>query len=334
MVKSRKINVGITIGDPNGIGIEIILKSLSNFSLFHECNFIIYASTGLIEKQKQHFQIDTPPLKKIDSEEDLFDTQINVKEVFSDSQFNFGESEKELSELGILSLKEATKAIKDKKIDVLVTAPINKDLSFSESFKYTGHTDFLKNYFRISPLMLMISKELKIALLTDHIPIKDVSNAIDQDIVEKKIKALEISLINDFQIKKPKIAVLAINPHAGDNGVIGNEDQSIITPAINSFKGTKSSINGPFSADTFFVNENYKKYDGIIASYHDQGLIPFKTISFGKGVNFTAGLPVVRTSPDHGTGFDIAGKGIADQTSFSNAIKLGLQVFKLRNNLD
>ena len=334
MVKSRKINIGITIGDPNGIGIEIILKSLSNFSLFHECNFIIYASTGLIEKQKQHFQIDTPPLKKIDSEEDLFDTQINVKEVFSDSQFNFGESEKELSELGILSFKEATKAIKDKKIDVLVTAPINKDLSFSESFKYTGHTDFLKNYFRISPLMLMISKELKIALLTDHIPIKDVSNAINQDIVEQKIKALETSLINDFQIKKPKIAVLAVNPHAGDNGVIGNEDQSIITPAINSFKGTTSSINGPFSADTFFVNENYKKYDGIIASYHDQGLIPFKTISFGKGVNFTAGLPLVRTSPDHGTGFDIAGKGIADHTSFTNAIKLGLQVFKLRNNLD
>lgn len=334
MVKSRKINVGITIGDPNGIGIEIILKSLSNFSLFHECNFIIYASTGLIEKQKQHFQIDTPPLKKIDSEEDLSDTQINIKEVFSNSQFNFGESDKELSALGILSLKEATKAIKDKKIDVLVTAPINKDLSFSESFKYTGHTDFLKNYFRISPLMLMISKELKIALLTDHIPIIDVSNAINQDIVEQKIKVLEKSLINDFQIKKPKIAVLAVNPHAGDNGVIGNEDQSIITPAINSFKGTTSSINGPFSADTFFVNENYKKYDGIIASYHDQGLIPFKTISFGKGVNFTAGLPFVRTSPDHGTGFDIAGKGIADHTSFTNAINLGLQVFKLRNNLD
>ena len=334
MVKSRKINVGITIGDPNGIGIEIILKSLTNFSLFHECNFIIYASTGLIEKQKQHFQIDTPPLKKIDSEEDLSDTQINIKEVFSNSQFNFGEPDKELSALGILSLKEATKAIKDKKIDVLVTAPINKDLSFSESFKYTGHTDFLKNYFRISPLMLMISKELKIALLTDHIPIKDVSNAINQDIVKQKIKALEKSLINDFQIKKPKIAVLAVNPHASDNGVIGNEDQSIITPAINSFKGTTSSINGPFSADTFFVNENYKKYDGIIASYHDQGLIPFKTISFGKGVNFTAGLPFVRTSPDHGTGFDIAGKGIADHTSFTNAIKLGLQVFKLRNNLD
>ena len=334
MVKSRKINVGITIGDPNGIGIEIILKSLSNFSLFHECNFIIYASTSLIEKQKQHFQIDTPPLKKIDSEDDLSDTQINIKEIFSNSQFNFGESDKELSALGILSLKEATKAIKDKKIDVLVTAPINKDLSFSESFKYTGHTDFLKNYFRISPLMLMISKELKIALLTDHIPIKDVSNAINQDIVEQKIKALETSLINDFQIKKPKIAVLAVNPHAGDNGVIGNEDQSIITPAINSFKGTTSSINGPFSADTFFVNENYKKYDGIIASYHDQGLIPFKTISFGKGVNFTAGLPFVRTSPDHGTGFDIAGKGIADHTSFTNAINLGLQVFKLRNNLD
>ena len=334
MVKSRKINVGITIGDPNGIGIEIILKSLSNFNLFHECNFIIYASTDLIEKQKKHFQIHTPSIIKIDSEEDVLDTQINIKEVFSNSQFKFGESNKELSALGIVSLKEATKDIKDNKIDVLVTAPINKDLSYSMSFKYTGHTDFFKHYFSTNPLMLMISEELKIALLTDHIPIKDVSNAIDQDTVEQKIKALETSLINDFQIKKPKIAVLAVNPHAGDNGIIGNEDQSIITPAINSFKGTTSSINGPFSADTFFVNENYKKYDGIIASYHDQGLIPFKTISFGKGVNFTAGLPVVRTSPDHGTGFDIAGKGIADHTSFTNAINLGLRVFKLRNNLD
>ena len=333
MVKSRKINVGITIGDPNGIGIEIILKSLSNFSLFHECNFIIYASTGLIEKQKQHFQIDTPSLKKIDNEEDLSDTQINVKEVFSNSQFNFGSSDKELSAFGIVSLKEATKDIKDNKIDILVTAPINKDLSHSKSFKYTGHTDFFKHYFNTNPLMLMISEELKIALLTDHIPIKDLSDALNKDLVKQKIKLLETCLLNDFKIKKPKIAVLAINPHAGDNGLIGNEDQSIITPAINSFKGTASSINGPFSADTFFVNENYRKYDGVIASYHDQGLIPFKTISFGKGVNFTAGLPVVRTSPDHGTGFDIAGKGIADHTSFTNAIKLGLQVFKLRNNL-
>ena len=333
MVKSRKINVGITIGDPNGIGIEIILKSLSNFSLFHECNFIIYASTGLIEKQKQHFQIDTPSLKKIDNEEDLSDTQINVKEVFSNSQFNFGSSDKELSAFGIVSLKEATKDIKDNKIDILVTAPINKDLSYSKSFKYTGHTDFFKHYFNTNPLMLMISEELKIALLTDHIPIKDLSDALNKDLVKQKIKLLETCLLNDFKIKKPKIAVLAINPHAGDNGLIGNEDQSIITPAINSFKGTASSINGPFSADTFFVNENYKKYDGVIASYHDQGLIPFKTISFGKGVNFTAGLPVVRTSPDHGTGFDIAGKGIADHTSFTNAIKLGLKVFKLRNNL-
>ena len=334
MVKSRKINVGITIGDPNGIGIEIILKSLSDYRLFHECNFIIYASTDLIEKQKKHFQIDTPSIIKINSEEDVLDTQINIKEVFSNSQFNFGESNKELSALGVVSLKEATKDIKDNKIDVLVTAPINKDLSYSNSFKYTGHTDFFKHYFSTNPLMLMISEELKIALLTDHIPIKDVPNAINKDIVEQKIKALEISLIKDFQIKKPKIAVLAVNPHAGDNGLIGNEDKSIITPIINSFKGTTSSINGPFSADTFFVNENYKKYDGIIASYHDQGLIPFKTISFGKGVNFTAGLPIVRTSPDHGTGFDIAGKGIADHTSFTNAIKLGLQVFKLRNNLD
>ncbi len=333
MVKSRKINVGITIGDPNGIGIEIILKSLSDFSLFHECNLIIYASTDLIEKQKKHFQIDTPSIIKIDSEEDLLDTQIYIKEVFSNSQFNFGESNKELASLGVLSLKEATKDIKDNKIDVLVTAPINKDLSYSKSFKYRGHTEFFKHYFSTNPLMLMISEEIKIALLTDHIPLKDVSNAINKDIVEQKIKALETSLIEDFQIKKPKIAVMAVNPHAGDNGLIGNEDKSIITPAINSFSIAQSSVSGPFSADTFFANENYKKYDGIIASYHDQGLIPFKTISFGKGVNFSAGLSFIRTSPDHGTGFDIAGKGIADHTSFTNAIKLGIELFKSRNNL-
>ena len=153
MVKSRKINVGITIGDPNGIGIEIILKSLSNFSLFHECNFIIYTSTGLIEKQKQHFQIETPPLKKINNEEDVKDNQINIKEVFFNSQFNFGESNKELASHGVVSLKEATKDIKYNKIDVLVTAPINKDLSYSKSFKYRGHTEFFKHYFSTNPLM-------------------------------------------------------------------------------------------------------------------------------------------------------------------------------------
>ena len=333
MVKSRKINIGITIGDPNGIGIEIILKSLSNFSLFHECNFIIYASIGLIKKQKQHFQIETPPLKNINSEEDLSETLLNVKEVFSNSQFNFGESNKELSALGILSLKEATKAIYNNKIDVLVTAPINKDLSYSKSFKYSGHTDFLKDYFNADPIMLMVSGVLRIALLTDHIPLKNVLDFINKDIVEKKIKVLEKCLVNDFKINKPKIAVLAINPHAGDNGLIGNEDELIIKPVINTFKGNTSSVYGPFSADTFFTNENYKKYDAIIAAYHDQGLIPFKTISFGKGVNFSAGLSFIRTSPDHGTGFDIAGKGIADHTSFTNAIKLGIKLFKSRNNL-
>ena len=333
MVKSRKINVGITIGDPNGIGIEIILKSLSDISIFKDCNFIVYSSLNLIEKQKQHFQIDTPPLKNINSEEDLSETQLNVKQVFSNSQFNFGESNKELSELGILSLKKAVEDIEGHKIDILVTAPINKQLSYSTSFKYSGHTDFLKDYFNVDPLMLMISGVLRIALLTEHIPLKNVLDFINKDIVEKKIKVLEKCLVNDFKINKPKIAVLAINPHAGDNGLIGNEDELIIKPVINSFKENTSSVYGPFSADTFFSNENYKKYDAIIAAYHDQGLIPFKTISFGKGVNFSAGLSFIRTSPDHGTGFDIAGKGMADHTSFTNAIKLGIELFKSRNNL-
>lgn len=333
MVKSRKINIGITIGDPNGIGLEIILKSLSDISIFKDCNFIVYSSLNLIIKQKQHFQIKTPLIKKVYSDEDLSSDHINLIEVFSNSQFNYGESNSALSALGILSLKRAVKDIKENKIDIMVTAPINKELSYSKSFKYSGHTDFLKNYFNADPLMLMVSGELRIALLTDHIPLKNVLDFINKDIVEEKIKILEKCLVNDFKINKPKIAMLAINPHVGDNGLIGNEDELIIRPVINSFKGNTSSVYGPYSADTFFVNENYKKYDAIIAAYHDQGLIPFKTISFGKGVNFTAGLSVIRTSPDHGTGFDIAGKGIADHTSFTNAIKLGIELFKSRNNL-
>tara|TARA_B100000902_G_scaffold394139_1_gene449837 strand:- start:3922 stop:4926 length:1005 start_codon:yes stop_codon:yes gene_type:complete len=333
VVKSKKINVGITIGDPNGIGIEVILKSLSDFSIFQDCNFIVYSSLNLIERQKQYLKIDTPSLRRVNGVRDLYDNYINIKEVFSNDKFDFGDPNSKLSALGILSLKEATEDIKENKIDILVTAPINKKLSYSKSFEYSGHTDFFKYYFDTDPLMLMVSDELRIALLTDHIPLKDVSNVINKNLVEQKIKILETCLVNDFQINKPKIALLAINPHAGDDGLIGSEDQSIVIPAINSFKEATSLIRGPFSADTFFTNRNYKKYDAIIAIYHDQGLIPFKTISFGKGVNFTAGLPIVRTSPDHGTGFDIAGRGIADHTSFSNAIKLGIEAFKSRNKL-
>jgi 4-hydroxythreonine-4-phosphate dehydrogenase len=238
-----------------------------------------------------------------------------------------------VSAMGIISFKEAVNDSIKGEIDVLITAPINKELSYSNTFKYSGHTDYLKNILDKDPMMLMVSKNLKLGLLTEHIPLRDVVKEITTKKVIKKIKTLRETLRKDFLIKHPKIAILSINPHAGDNGVIGSEDQEVLMPAIAENKKNKYLTYGPFSADTFFCNENFKKYDGIIAAYHDQGLIPFKTMSFGQGVNYSAGLPIIRTSPDHGTGFDIAGKGIANSTSFLQAIKVGINIYKSRNTI-
>ena len=334
MLNSKKINIGISIGDPNGIGIEIILKVLSESYLYGECNFIIYSSLDLITKQQDFFKIKTLPLKKINSLDEIVSDHINIKEVFSNSKFEFGKNNKEISANGVISFKEAVKDAKSKKIDILITAPINKSLSYSSSFKFSGHTDYLKNTFRIDPMMLMVSDKLKLGLLTEHIPLKDVVSEINTNKVIKKIKSLRDTLTKDFLIKDPKIAILAINPHLGDNGVIGSEDQNILIPAITDINKDNNLIFGPFSADTFFCNENHIKYDGVIAAYHDQGLIPFKTISFGKGVNYSSGLPIIRTSPDHGTGFDIAGQGIASTSSFIQALKLGIDIYKSRNTID
>ena len=334
MLNSKKINIGISIGDPNGIGIEIILKVLSESYLYGECNFIIYSSLDLITKQQDFFKIKTLPLKKINSFNEIVSDHINIKEVFASSQFEFGKNDKEISANGIISFTEAVKDAKLKNIDILITAPINKSLSYSSSFKFLGHTDYLKHTFNIEPMMLLVSGKLKLGLLTEHIPIKDVVSEINTKKVIQKIKSLRDTLTKDFLIKNPKIAILAINPHVGDNGVIGSEDQNILIPAITDINKVENLIFGPFSADTFFCNENHMQYDGVIAAYHDQGLIPFKTISFGKGVNYSSGLPIIRTSPDHGTGFDIAGQGIASTSSFIEALKVGLDIYKSRNTID
>ena len=330
MVNSKKINIGISIGDPNGIGIEIILKALSEDSLQGHYNYIIYSSYDLVDKQKDDLKIKTLSLKKIYSLDEASTGFINIKEVFSSSKFDFGNPDKQVSANGIISFKEAVKDAVQKKIDILITAPINKNLSYSSSFKFSGHTDYLKQTLKKDPMMLMISDNLKLGLFTEHIPLKDVVKELTVAKVGEKIKMLNETLIKDFLISEPRIAVLAINPHVGDNGVIGSDDQEILLPAI---KKNKNLIFGPFSADTFFCNENFKKYDGVIAVYHDQGLIPFKTMSFGKGVNYSAGLPIIRTSPDHGTGFDIAGKGIASPTSFLQAIKVGINIYNSRNTI-
>ena len=238
--------------------------------------------------------------------------------------------DKHVSQNAIISFKEAVKDASDRNIDVLITSPIDKNLSFSKNFKYSGHTDYLRNYFNEDPIMLMVSKKLKVGLLTEHIALKDVVHDITIEKIVKKLKLLSQVLNKDFGILKPKIAVLSINPHVGDNGVIGTEDQKLLIPAINQLNKNEDIIFGPFSADTFFCN-SYIKYDATLAVYHDQGLIPFKTITFGEGVNYSAGLSIIRTSPDHGTGFDIAGKNIADPSSFRHALDLALDIHEVRN---
>ena len=332
MVKSKKINVGISIGDPNGIGIEVMLKALSDRPSNDNCNFIIYSSYDLIVNQKKDLNIKTLALKKIESFDEISSNSLNIKEVFTDSEYEFGALDKQVSQKAIISFKEAVKDANEKKIDVLITSPIDKNLSYSESFKHSGHTDYLRHYFNEDPIMLMVSKKLKVGLLTEHLALKDVVHNITVEKTTKKLKLLCQVLNKDFGIIKPKIAVLSINPHVGDNGVIGTEDQKLLNPAINELNQKEDIVSGPFSADTFFCN-NYAKYDAILAVYHDQGLIPFKTISFGEGVNYTAGLPIIRTSPDHGTGFDIAGKSIADPSSFKHALKLALNIYEVRNKI-
>ncbi len=330
MVKSKKINVGISIGDPNGIGIEVMLKALSERPSNDNCNYIIYSSHGLIVNQKKDLNIKSLPLNKIESFDEISNNSLNIKEVFTESKYEFGMFDKHVSQNAIISFKEAVKDASYRNIDVLITSPIDKNLSFSKTFKYSGHTDYLRNYFNEDPIMLMVSKKLKVGLLTEHIALKDVVHNITIEKIIKKLKLLCQVLNKDFGILKPKIAVLSINPHVGDNGVIGTEDQKILIPAINELNKNEDIIFGPFSADTFFCN-NYAKYDATLAVYHDQGLIPFKTISFGEGVNYSAGLSIIRTSPDHGTGFDIAGKNIADPSSFRHALDLALDIHEVRN---
>jgi 4-hydroxythreonine-4-phosphate dehydrogenase len=233
-------------------------------------------------------------------------------------------------EYAIKSLEKATEALKNDTIDVLVTAPINKLTVQSDQFKFPGHTDYLAKELGGNSLMFMVTEKLKVGLLTDHVPVKDVPSHINAKLIEEKVQTVYESLVKDFKVNGPKIAVLGINPHAGDNGVIGEEDENILKPTLLKIREKGKLVFGPYSADSFFGSKNYLNFDAIIASYHDQGLIPFKTITFGEGVNYTAGLNKIRTSPDHGTAFEIAGKGTADETSFKAAVFTAIQIFKNR----
>ena len=333
MVNSKKIRTAISIGDPNGIGIEIILKALSNEGILEKIIPIVFGSYDLICSQAKQLGQEASMLHSISEIKNTKEKKINILNSFDNCGYKFGVLDKSVSDFGILSFKSAINAVKNKQADVLVTAPINKNAAYSSSFKFSGQTDYLSSFFNVQALMLMVSESLKIALTTDHIPLKEVHNVLTKDLIKRKIKVLNKALQDDFAIRNPKIAVLAINPHAGDNGVIGDDDNNLTIPVINELNSNSYSIEGPFPSDTFFSNEGYKKYDAVLAAYHDQGLIPFKTINFGKGVNVSAGLPIVRTSPDHGTAYDIAGKGIASPESFIRAIEIASNIYFSRNNL-
>ncbi|MCL5246485.1 4-hydroxythreonine-4-phosphate dehydrogenase PdxA [Cellulophaga sp. 20_2_10] len=330
MQEGKKIKVGISIGDLNGIGCEVVLKTFEDNRMLDFCTPVIFASNKTISFQKNELKLNIN-YNGIQDAEKAIDGKINVVNVWKEvPNTKFGEATEESGRYALKSLQAATKALKEDKIDVLVTAPINKNNIQSEEFNFPGHTDYLAKELDGKSLMFMVTDSLKVGLLTDHIAVKDVAEAITAKLIKEKVATVERSLIEDFAIQKPKIALLGINPHSGDNGVIGKEDDAVLKPTITELKNQGKMVFGPYSADSFFGSDAYSNFDAILAAYHDQGLIPFKTLSFGKGVNYTAGLSKVRTSPDHGTAYEIAGKGEADHSSFKEAVFTALKIFKNR----
>ncbi|MCK5401990.1 MAG: 4-hydroxythreonine-4-phosphate dehydrogenase PdxA [Flavobacteriaceae bacterium] len=330
MRQEEKIKVGISIGDLNGIGGEIIIKLFEDHRVLDFCTPIIFASAKSFSFLKRHFKSNIS-FNIINNVDQALQSKVNIMNVWTeDVKIEFGVEDPKIGEYAIKSLIAATKALKNSKIDILVTAPINKRNIQSDKFNFPGHTDYLAQELEGNSLMFMVTDTLKVGLLTDHVPIKDISSNISAELIESKIDTIYNTLIKDFGIRKPKIAVLGINPHTGDNGVIGKEDDTILKPTLIKIRKSGKLIFGPYSADSFFGSNNYKNFDAIVAAYHDQGLIPFKTLSFGQGVNFTAGLNKIRTSPDHGTAYEIAGKGEADINSFKEALFTGIKIFKNR----
>ena len=330
MKKEEKVIVGISVGDLNGIGTEIIIKTYEDPRILELNTPVIFASAKVMQFCKNHFKSKIS-FFSIDDPKKVVHGKVNIVNVWKEPvKIEFGKEDKKIGEYAIKSLAAATKALKEGAIDVLVTAPINKHNIQSEKFNFPGHTDYLAKALDGESLMFMVSGNLRVGLLTDHVPLKEAANYINEKLIKKKINTVLTSLRQDFRIRKPKVAVLAINPHAGDNGVIGNDDDVVLRPTLEKITSEGNLVYGPYSADSFFGSSNYKSFDAIIASYHDQGLIPFKTITFGEGVNFTAGLTKVRTSPDHGTAYEIAGQGKADESSFKHAIYTAIEVFRNR----
>jgi 4-hydroxythreonine-4-phosphate dehydrogenase len=329
----RKIKVGITHGDINGIGYEIIFNTLSDARILDMCIPIIYGSAKAAAYHRKVLNLNSIMVNSVHSIEEINTRRINLINCVDDNvKVELGKATSIAGEAAYIALDKAVEDLKAGKIDVLVTAPINKFDIQSNKFTYKGHTDFLQARFGVDDVvMFMISDIMRVGLVCDHVPVANVKQYITKERILSKLKIIQRSLIEDFAITNPRIAVLGLNPHAGDNGLIGNEENEIIMPALDEARNLNMLVMGPYAADGFFGAGHFSKFDAILAMYHDQGLAPFKALTVGEGVNFTAGLPVVRTSPAHGTAFDIAGQGIASCDSFRNALYMACDIYKNRS---
>ena len=329
------VRVGISVGDVNGIGPEIIIKALNDNRILIDCTPIIYASTKTFSYHKKLLNDVEFNYQTCKTAADAQARKVNMINVWNDEmQFDIGKGTETSGKYAFLSLEKATEDLAAGKIDVLVTAPISKEAIGKAGFKFPGHTEFLADQAGMDEaLMMMVSNELRVALVTSHVALKEVPTTLTKDKILAKIKALNATLKKDFGIQRPKIAVFGLNPHASENGKMGSEEQEIISPAINAAKSEDIFASGPYPADGFFGSPNRSNFDAVLAMYHDQGLAAFKALAFEEGVNYTAGLPIVRTSPDHGTAFDIAGKNMANAQSMRSAIYLAIDAFRTRKFL-
>ncbi|UII21089.1 4-hydroxythreonine-4-phosphate dehydrogenase PdxA [Fulvivirga ligni] len=323
-----KARIGITLGDINGIGPEVTIKALRDNRLLNYITPVIYGSTKVLSYYRKALKIEDFNYTQVKDDGKFQSRKVNVINCWNEMiEIKTGEVTPEGGKASFNALEKATAHLKEGYIDALVTAPINKDNIQNDNFKFAGHTEYLTSKFGAEDsLMFMTTENLKIGVVTGHLPLKDVSKKLNKDLLLKKYSIMEQSLINDFGIMKPKIAILGLNPHAGENGLLGKEENELIIPVINKLKNEGKLVYGPFPADGFFGKNDYSKFDAVLAMYHDQGLIPFKTLAFENGVNFTAGLPIIRTSPDHGTAYDIAGKNIASASSMLHAIYMAKDI--------
>ena len=336
-MQNKKLIVGITQGDGNGIGYEVIIKSLSDARILESFTPVIYGSSKIFGfYRRQIHEIDQMDTNVISSAKDVHPKRINIVNCLPDNVFvEPGQATPESAKCAMRSLECAISDIKKGYIDVLVTAPINKRAMASEGFGYTGHTEYLEKQFGVDDVaMFMVSDRLKVGVVTGHIPLKDVASSITKEKIVGKLQLMDRSLRRDFGIRSPKIAVLGLNPHSGDGGLLGVEEKEIILPAVQEASEKGIMAFGPYSPDGFFGLSNYSRFDATLAMYHDQGLGPFKAIAFEQGVNFTAGLPIVRTSPDHGTAYDMAGRATADPHSMMQSIFTAIDIYRHRQEYD